>query len=267
MFMKYSTFLGVLLAVMALAGCGSSSSSSPPVILGVISGPWSGTYSLGGGSQVAATGAISAGGFGYFSDQQGNVFMLQSVPSVTPFTSVLVGTAAPGTSFPGQSGIVVFSVNGSYTSTDTATSMQATLSSIDPSTGAPTGLTGNYTLNTKKTYQGTPSLSGLQGQWNGYYLGGTSTGVALNFGTNGSFTGNDANGCSIGGNVVQQDPQTNVFYVNFKAIGSGCPGVMNGLGYLSSTPISGNFGGASGTYLELGIFGLSVAYTAELKLQ
>ncbi|MDE2274364.1 MAG: hypothetical protein KGL00_09225, partial [Gammaproteobacteria bacterium] len=81
------------------------------------------------------------------------------------------------------------------------------------------------------------------------------------------FTGNDANGCAVNGSVVQQDPQTNLFYVNYTATGSGCPGVMNGLGYLSSTPVSGNFGSANGTYLELGIFGLSVAYTAELKLQ
>lgn len=272
MFRKLSAILVALAATSTLTGCGGGSSSSTPTpILFVIPGPWSGTYSLNGSSQVAATGAVSAGGFGYFADSQGNIFMLQSVPSTTPFTSTLIGTPAPGTNFPVVNGVVSFIVNGNYSSSDTSTSMQATLTSYviagSPPTTTTTGLNGNFTLNTSTPYDGKVSLAGLQGQWDGYYLGKTPTAVALDVATNGTFTGNDANGCTLSGTLVQQDPQTNLFYVNFTASGTGCPGVMNGLGFLSSTPISGNFGGAAGTYLELGIFGLNVAYTAELKLQ
>lgn len=263
----------MLLAAAALAGCGgSSSSSAPPTpILEVVPGPWAGTYSLNGGSQAAVAGAISAGGFGYFADSQGNIFLLQSVPNTTPFTSILVGTPASGTNFPIVSGVVSFIVNGNYSSTSTSTSMQATLTSYvmasNPPTTMATGLNGSFTLNTNAPYSAKPSLAGLQGQWNGYYLGKTPAAVALNFASNGSFTGNDANGCTLSGTLVQQDPQTNLFYANLTASGSGCPGVMNGLGYLSSSPISGEFGGAAGTYLELGIFGLSAAHTVEVKLQ
>lgn len=269
MVMKSLTVLATLLAAVALAGCGGSSSSpsTPAAILFVVPGPWSGTYSLNGGSQVAATGAVSAGGFGYFADNQGNVFMLQSVPSTTPFTSVLIGSPAPGTSFPINTGVVTFQVKGEYASTSTSTAMQGTLTAVDATTGLATGLNGTFNLTTSSPYTGTPSVAGLQGQWDGFYLGNTGTATDLVFSANGSFTGNDANGCAVSGSVVQQDPQSNLFYVNYTATGSGCPGVMNGLGYLSSTPVSGNFGSAAGTYLELGIFGLSVAYTAELKLQ
>lgn len=273
MYMNRSAILVMLLAAAALAGCGSSSkSSAPPTpILEVVPGPWAGTYNLNGGSQIAVAGAISAGGFGYFADSQGNIFMLQSVPNTAPFTSILIGTPAPGTNFPIVSGVVPFIVKGTYASSGTSTSMQATLTSYamvgSPPTTTATGLNGNFTLNTNTPYSSTPSLAGLQGQWDGYYLGKTPAAVALNFAGNGSFTGNDANGCTLAGTLVQQDPQTNLFYVNWTASGSGCPGVMNGLGFLSSAPISGNFGGAAGTYLELGIFGLNAAHTVEVKLQ
>ncbi|MGH8292111.1 MAG: hypothetical protein ACRESA_01410 [Gammaproteobacteria bacterium] len=269
MVMKSFTVLALLLAAAVLAGCGGSSSSpsTPAAILFVVPGPWSGTYSLNSGSQVPVTGAVSAGGFGYFADGQGNVFMLQSVPNTTPFTSLLIGSPAPGTNFPKSTGVVTFLAKGEYASTSTSTAMQATLTAIDPTTGLATGLNGTFNLTTSSPYTGTPSVAGLQGQWDGFYLGNTSIAADLTFGSNGSFTGNDANGCTLSGSVVQQDPQSNLFYVNYTATGSGCPGVMNGLGFLSSAPLSGNFGGAAGTYLEFGIFGLSVAYTVELKLQ
>ena len=275
MFSKLSRVLVLPLLVASIAGCGgssSSSSSTPTPILEVVPSAWSGAYSLNGGSKVPVTGAISAGGFGYFADTQGNIFLLQSVPNTTPFTSTLIGSPASGTNFPVVSGVVTFLVNGTYTSTSTSTSMQATFQSFDPVTSTNlgttyTGLNGDFTLNTSTPYSAKPSLAGMQGQWDGYYLGKPATAVALSLATNGTFTGNDANGCALSGSLVQQSPQTNLFYVNFTASGSGCPGVMNGLGFLSSSPVSANFGGASGTYLELGIFGLNVAYTAELKLQ
>lgn len=259
--------LGLGAALCACGGGGGSSSSTPTPILTVIPGPWSGTYSLNNGSSINVSGAISAGGFGFFADSHGNVFMLQSVPNTSPFTSVMIGTAPSGQNLTGSSNTVIFQVKGTFSSTATATSMQASLTSFDPSTGLSTGTNGQFSLNTSSPYSGSVSLAGIQGQWDGYYLGKSSTAVTLTFQANGVFSGNDANGCNVSGSVVQQAPQFNLFYVNYTASGSGCPGVMNGLGYLGSSDSSGSFSQASGTYLYLGLFGLNVAYSAELKLQ
>lgn len=270
MFAKLSAILILLLSSTVLVACGgggSSSSSTPTPILAVVPGPWSGTYSLNNGSDIKTNGAISAGGFGYFADSQGNVFMLQSVPNTSPFTSILIGTAPAGETLAGGSNAVTFQVKGTFSSTATATSMQATLTSYDPSTGLGTNISGQFSLNTSTPYNGTVSLPAMQGQWDGYYLAKTPAAVTLTFQPNGVFSGNDANGCTVSGSLVQQAPQTNLFYVNYTATGSGCPGVMNGLGYLGSSDTSGNFGKASGTYLYLGLFGLNVAYSTELKLQ
>ncbi len=270
MLLKKTTIFISMFICALVTGCGSSSSSSSSsnttVILQVVPGPWSGTYSLNGGSQIAVTGAIASGGFGYFADNQGNVFLIENVPGQSPFTSTAIGTAPPGQTFSDGNRVDTFSVSGTYTSTATATSMQATLTGIDPTTAALTGLNGNLTLNTDVPYAGTPSIAGLLGQWNGYYTGKASTSVVLTLNADGTFTGNDGYGCSISGSLVQQDPGTNLFFVNYLTSGTGCPGIMNGLAYESSKDVSGAFGGAAGNYLYLGLFGLNVAYTAELKL-
>ena len=268
MMLKKTAIFVVIFIGILVAGCGGGSSSSPgtTAILQVVPGPWSGTYSLNGGSGIAVNGAVAATGFGYFADNQGNVFLVENVPESSPFTTTLIGTAPPGQTFPDGNKVDTFSVSGTYTSSATATSMQATLSSIDPATNTSTGLDGTFTLNTDTPYAGTPSLTGLQGQWNGYYVGKASTSVSITVNANGVFSGNDGYGCSISGSLVQQDPGTNLFYVNYLTSGKGCPGVMNGLAYESSKDVSGAFGGAAGTYLYLGIFALNLAYTVELKL-
>lgn len=267
MFLKKTAIFAVICIGVLVAGCGGGSSTTvPSPILEVVPGPWSGTYALGNDSKISVSGTVTAGGFGYFADNQGNVFLLQSVPETSPFTSTLIGTAPPGQTFSDGNSVDTFSVSGSYTSSATTTSMQATLTSIDPTTGASTGLNGSFSLNSSMPYPGTPSLAGLQGQWNGYYLGKASTSVTIMVNADGVFSGNDGNGCNISGSLVQQDPGTNLFFVNYITSGKGCPGIMDGLAYESSKDVSGVFGGAAGTYLYLGIFGLNVAYTTELKL-
>jgi len=270
MFMKKITIFFSIFFCLLVTGCGSSSSSSSSsstsVILQVVPGPWSGTYSLGSSGQIAVTGAVASGGFGYFADNQGNVFLIENVPQQSPFSSTVVGTAPPGQTFTDGNSNDVFSASGTYSSTATATNLQATLTGIDPTTAAATGLNGNFTLKTEAPYAGTPSIAALQGQLSGYYTGKSSTSVVLTINADGTFSGNDGYGCSITGSFVQQNPGTNLFFVNYKTSGGGCPGIMNGLAYVSSKDVSGAFGGATGTYLYMGIFGPSVAYAAELKL-
>lgn len=258
------------------AGCGSGSSSSSSnnttVILQVVPGPWAGTYNLNGGSNIPVTGTVAAGGFGYFADNDGNVFLVENVPQQSPFTTITIGTAPPGQTFPDGKGVDTFSVNGNYTSTATVTHMTASLTGIDPSNFIPsigyatTGVNGNFTLDSTVPYTGIPTIAGLQGQWNGFYIGKVSTSVDITINADGTFSGNDGYGCSISGSLVQQDPGTNTFFVNYIASGSGCPGNMNGLAYESTIDVSGNFGGATGTYFYMGIFSPNVAYSAEFKM-
>lgn len=258
-----------------IAGCGGSSSSpnsNTTVILQVVPGPWSGTYNLGGSSNVPVTGAVSTSGFGYFADKNGYVFMIENVPSQSPFVGTAIGTAPPSQTFPDGNNVDTFTINGTYTSTATATSMDASLTGIDPNDYTTyagyktTGVNGNFTLNSKVTYQGSLSIGALQGQWSGYYIGLSSTSADITINPDGTFDGNDGFGCSITGRLVQQDPGTNLFFVNYKTSGAGCPGFMNGLAYISTKDISGGFGNAAGTYLYMGLFSPSVAYSVELKL-
>lgn len=259
-----------LVISILLVGCGGGSSSSnnttTPAILQVVPGSWSGTYVLGSGSKIAVSGAVSTGGFGYFADNQGNVFMFEEIPDSSPFTSSLIGTAAPGQTFSNGTSADTFSVSGTFSSSATVTTMQATFASIDTSTDTPTGLNGSFTLNSDVPYTGNVTLTGLQGQWSGYYVGKASTSVVFTINADGVFSGNDGNGCSINGSLIQQSPGANLFYVNYTTAGAGCPGAMDGLAFESSKDTSGAFGGVAGTYLYLGIFGRSVAETVELRL-
>ncbi|MGH8398138.1 MAG: hypothetical protein ACRETA_07835 [Gammaproteobacteria bacterium] len=258
-----------------IASCGGSSSTNPAstVVLQVVPGPWTGTYNLNNSSDIPVTGTVSSGGFGYFADKQGNVFMIQFVPQQSPFTSTIIGIAPAGQVFSDGNHIDTFLVNGNYTSTTTETNMTASLTGID--TGnytqyagfATTGFNGNFTMTSFVTDTGTPSVASLTGQWDGYYTGKSSTSVAITINADATISGNDGYGCSISGSIVQQDPGSNVFFVNYIASGSSCPGVMNGLAFESTKDVSGAFGNATGLYLYMGVFSPNVAYSVELKMQ
>ncbi|MGA9855470.1 MAG: hypothetical protein WBR29_09370 [Gammaproteobacteria bacterium] len=276
MSLKTIAIFVVMCISLLTEGCGSSSSSSSSsnttVILQVVPGPWKGTYNLNGSSNIPVTGTVAAGGFGYFADNDGNVFLVENVPEESPFSSIAIATAPSGQTFPDGNSVDTFSVNGNYVSTATSTNMTGSLTGIDPSSYvsyigyATTGVNGNFTLDSTVPYTGTPSIAGLQGQWNGYYTGKTSTSADITINADGIFSGNDGYGCSISGSLVQQDPGTNTYFVNYVSSGSGCPGDMNGLAYESTIDVSGDFSGAAGTYFYMGLFGPNVAYSAEFKL-
>jgi hypothetical protein len=275
MSLKTFTIYVIVCTSLLTAGCSGSSSSSnsnTTVILQVVPGPWKGTYNINGGSNISVTGTVASGGFGYFADDEGNVFLLENVPQQSPFTSIAIGTAPPGQTFPDGNAVDTFTVNGNYDSTATATQITATLTGIDPSNYisyvgySTTGVNGNFSLNSYIPYSGTPTITGLQGQWNGYYVGKASTSVDITINANGTFSGNDGYGCSISGSLVQQDPGTNTFFVNYLSSGPSCPGHMSGLGYESTSDISGDFSGATGKYFYMGIFSPNVAYNVELKM-
>ncbi|MGH8379160.1 MAG: hypothetical protein ACRER7_09390 [Gammaproteobacteria bacterium] len=258
----------VLAGSLLFTACGGGGKSSPaPNTTDVVNvpGPWSGTYQLGSTSSTTnvTTGAVTEDGFGFFADNDGYVFVLSSLPGVSPFASLLTGVAPPGQTFSNGYKTVNFIASGTYAPSSSGISLQASLTEND---GNGT-LTGSIDLATKAAYSGSSTLAGLQGQWSGYYIGkaGTSASLTIN-GTTGSFTGNDGYGCNLSGTITQVAPAANLYYVNLESTGSGCAGVLNGLAYEDTSDTTGVFGGATGPYLYINVLGPNTAYVMELKM-
>ncbi|MGH8283383.1 MAG: hypothetical protein ACRESE_06000 [Gammaproteobacteria bacterium] len=267
MLWKWSKF-AVLAGSLMLAACGGGSSSTPAsntTDVVNVPGSWSGTYQLSSasGSTKVTTGAVTEDGFGFFADDDGYVFVLIGLPGASPFTSALTGVAPPGETFSNGYKTVNFSVSGTYAPSNSGISVQASLTEDDGNGN----LSGSFNLASKAAYSGSSTLTGLQGQWSGYYIGkaGTSADLAIN-GATGAFTGNDGYGCNLSGNITQTAPAINLYYVNLKSAGSGCAGVLNGLAYEGASDTTGVFGGATGTYLYINVLGPNIAYVMELKM-
>lgn len=258
-----SRLIAAFVILPALTGCGGGGNSSSTSL----TGPWSGTYTLSSnsGSANATTGALSSEDDGYFANNNGDVFVLSSLPGTSPFTATLTGIAPPGQTFSNGYSAVNFTVSGSYTSSGSGINMQATFTEND-NQGT---LSGSFNLTSNSPYNGTSTLTGLQGQWSGYYVGQAGTSINLNFGSDGSFAGSDGYGCVLSGSLTPDAPntnQSNLYDVALGSSGEGCAGTVDGLAYESSKDVTGVFGGASGTYLEIVVFGPFTAYVMELKL-
>ncbi|MGA9853540.1 MAG: hypothetical protein WBR15_11495 [Gammaproteobacteria bacterium] len=254
--------IAVFASALALTACGGSSSSTTD-----ISGPWTGTYQLSSssGTTKVTTGAIGSEGLGYFAANDGYTFVLSSLSGTSPFTATLTGIAPPGQTFANGYSSVGFSVSGTYTQVSSGISMQATFTEND-SQGS---LSGSFNLTSRSPYTGTSTLANLQGQWSGVYIGSASTSVSLNFGSTGTFAGNDGYGCELSGSLAQEASNStiyNLYYVTLDSSGSACAGAVDGLAYESSSDVSGQFGGTPGTYLYLAVFGPYSAYIMELKM-
>ncbi len=254
--------IAAFMIMLALTGCGGGSSTTT-----AIAGPWSGTYQLSStsGTTKATMGAYSSNGYGYFADNNGYAFVLSSLSGSSPFTATLTGLAPPGQTFANGYTSVSFAVSGTYTTVASGISMQATFTEND-NQGS---LSGSFDLTSSNPYKGTSTLAGLAGQWSGYYIGNASTSLSLNFSSFGTFAGSDGYGCILNGSLVQDVPNatlTNLYDVSFSGTGVGCTGALSGLAYESSSDVSGQFGGTSGSYLYMAVFGPFTAYIMELKM-
>lgn len=250
-----------MLAAVALAGCGGGSGTASTAMQ---VGPWSGTYSLGSssGTTKATTGALSSNDDGYFADNNGFVYVLSSLPGISPFTATLTGIAPPGQTFANGNSTVTFSVSGTDGTAVSGFNMQGTFTEND-SHGT---LSGNFNLDSGNPYTGTLTLAGLQGQWSGYYIGTAGTSINMNFGPDGTFAGNDGYGCLLSGGMSPDTPNVNLYDVSFASSGVNCIGSLSGLAYISSTDVTGAFGGASGTYVYMMVSDSLAAYVIELKM-
>ncbi len=257
--MRRFCFVAVTFMAVALTACGgggsySNSNSNGPITADV-QGTWSGTYSINGeSSNVPVIGAIAQDGYGFFYDGNGFMYVLPSLSGSTTLSGTLTGYAPPGATFPNGQKQLQFSVSGTVSSTAI--------------TGMFTGdgETGSFSLAPFTPFSGSPSI--VAGQWQGYYAGsaGSSYAVDVTMNANGSFSGNDAFGCTITGNISQV-MGANLFTITATSAGVGCAGNLTGLGFESSTDSFHLFNGAAGTYFYAGLSNASSAFVSEFKLQ
>ena len=244
----------IFFAALNVAACGggggSSSNNSAPTTADV-QGTWSGTYSISGGSSnVPVTSVIEQGGYGFFLDSQGVLYVLPSLSGNSPVSGTVTAYAPVGYTF--QNG-----------QTQEQFSLTATVSSSAiGGTFTGNGETGSFSLTPYTPFPGTPSI--IAGQWQGYYGGSGASAVDITVNANGSFSGNDALGCSITGSFTQVG-NANLFSVSVTSTGAGCAGNLNGLAFESSTDYFNLFGGAAGIYYYVGVSNSSAAFVAELK--
>lgn len=256
-------YLVLLVAVLALSACGKRGS---PSVTPVMAGPWSGFYSIGSNPEPAdaTMGALSADGGGYFANSTGNVYVLYDLSEASPFSASLTVIAPPGqVSSTGQK-IMGFSVTGTYLPLSTGNGINM-LGNFNEDDGAGTA-SGSFNLTSANPYDGTSTLGGLEGEWSGYYIGEAGTSISLNFGSGGTFAGNDGYGCLVNGSMVQDVPDVNLYDVTFTSSGVNCFGSLSGLAYESSNDVTGEFGGATGTYLYVAVYDPLAAYVIELRL-
>lgn len=253
--------MGTIAVLLSLAGCGGGSSNSASTNG---TGPWLGSYTLSTSPAFtnATMGAFSSAGDGYFADNNGDVYVLTDVTGSAPFTANLTAIAPPGQVFTSGQSAINFSVTGTYLPASSGINMRATFVESD-NQGT---LSGSFNLTSDNPYSGTSTLSNLMGQWSGYYAGSASTSVTLDFGSAGTFAGNDGYGCVITGSLAPDASNVDLYDVAFNSSGQDCLGSLQGLAYESSTDVTGAFGGASGTYLYLAVYSTFSAYLMELKL-
>jgi hypothetical protein len=253
---KYIAFLVTVL----LAGCGGgggssgsgSSSMGDPVTYDIQS-TWSGSYSISGEpADVPVTAVIAQSGYGFFYDSNGDVYVLPTLDGGPILSGTLTAYAPKGTTFPDGKATEQFQVTGSVSNT----TISGTFSG--------NGETGSFSLATFTSFTGTPSI--IAGQWQGYYVGTTSSAVDITMNTNGSFTGSDADGCTISGSLTEIQ-STNIFQVSVNSVGAGCAGQLSGLAFESSSDYNNLFGGAMGTYYYVGASNANSAFVAAFLVQ
>ena len=251
----------VLLAAALLVGCNGSNSSSgstssstgnDPVTF-LIQGTWNGSYSISGGpANVAVTSVIAQSGYGFFYDSSGYVYVLPTLNGGPFMSGTLTAYAPAGTTF----------TNGQTTEQFTVTGTVSNMNISGSFTG--NGETGSFTLTRYTPFSGTPSI--VAGQWQGYYAGTNAAAVDITMNANGSFSGSDANGCTITGTLTQIQ-SSNLFQVSADSSGAGCAGQLSGLAFESSSDYFNLFGGAAGTYYYVGASNASDAFVAEFLAQ
>lgn len=256
--MRSSLKLSVLLSLSMLAACGGDSSNSNSQ---GVQGLWSGTFDTVGffappDVSYNVVGGIGAGGEALFFDSKGDVFTLSPVVNSSgAYTGTVYGYTAFNPTTPAQSTAQLSHLSG----TVRPTTIQISAFGIDKG--------GTLNVTPYAAYSGTPSFSA--GVWQGYYLG-TASSLSLSVDAAGRINGADASGCTVTGVITQVKPNQNLYEVTYLAaaasgpVAGACGGAFAGLGFISSSDMSGKLG--SGTFFYVVLTGSSEVYVLEFKM-
>ncbi len=255
-------FIAIAVSIAAsLAGCGGSSpvsnsggtggGAAPSV---VANGAYSGSYTVQGVGSSNIVGAIGQAGIGYFADSLGFVYVLPAIPSSGTISGSLTGYAPPGQTFQSGQRVQQFAVTGSASGA-TASTISGTFNGG--------GESGTFSLSSLSISSATQAS--LTGQYSGAYWGSSGSRVNVTISSSGAISGSDGLGCLLSGSAT---PATgNVLTITVSATGSGCAGSLSGIGFASTSDLSGIFSGAAGSYLYFGGSNTASAFAAELKQQ
>jgi len=246
----------IALAMLLLTACGgggSSSSSNVPTTADVQE-TWSGTYSVTGGpGNVPIMAAIEQGGYGFFFDPSGVIYVLPSLSGSTTLSGTITAYAPAGSTFPNGQTQEQFALTGTASS------------SLLSGTFSGNGETGAFSL-TPWVYPAPASVIFSPGPLPGFYGGpGAAAAVDLTMNANGTFSGSDAFGCTITGSIASSNI-FNIFNVSLSSVGAGCAGNLSGLGFLSNTDVFSSFGVGSFTAFYMGVSNGTNGFIAEFDL-
>ena len=252
-----SIFVTALISLLCSCGGGSGGSGNSAPTTANVQGEWSGSYSISGvASSTPITAVIESGGFGFFLDSSGVIYVLPVLNGSTTVTGTITAYAPLGYTFTDGHTQDQFNLTG--TASDT---------SITGTFGG-NGETGTFTLSKYTPFSGTPSI--ISGSYQGFYIGSGEAAVDITMNSNGTFSGNDGNGCTIAG-TASLVGSANLIAVAVDSTGTSttpgivCAGTLTGLGFESSTDAFGLFGGAAGTYYYFGVSNANSAFVAEFK--
>jgi len=238
----------------AVGGGGGSGGGATAAVQGV----WIGSYSINGTSgSTPVIAVIAEGGYAFFYDEFGNVYVLPKLTGSTTLKGTLSAYAAFGGTFPDGHTAESFSLSG----TASDTSITGTFSG--------NGETGSFALTSLATQStGVSGLADLAGNAGGFYFGSGTAAVALTIQASDVFAGTDANGCNLVGTFAKVQANPLLVAVTVKSSGSSgaCAGSMTGLGFVTDSDLGNLFGGAAGNYLYVGVSNSNAAFAAELRL-
>lgn len=220
-------------------------------------GVYFGFYTPNDGSKpLPVYGAILPKKHAYFGDSDGDLYILPDDITNGDFTDTVTAYPPFDQTFSNGDTQRSFNLSGhANASNDTVTDITGILSG---DTGG-----GSFTLNHKDISKPPPSLVNLAGTYQGYYWG-PGTAISLTLNTDGSFTVNDAYGCS-GNGTLSVNSDYNLLQLSATLSGNSvCAGTVNGLGFTDTADLGDLFNNKSGTYIYLGASNANTGFVAEL---
>ncbi|MDE2023822.1 MAG: hypothetical protein KGL00_09780 [Gammaproteobacteria bacterium] len=252
-----TNFLGLIVLLGFFSGCGNGGSSAPPPPPIPVQGIYYGQYTVtGAASPVDVYGAIDSGGFAYFADEYGTLYVLPTITDTGTLGGTMTAYASAGQTFSNGQSVTTFQVNASISSDGVFVSGEF----------SQTGETGTFQLNYEPLT--ISNVTASAGVYQGFYWGnGGNTAITLTLSPNNTFSGTDGFGCQISG-AITPIPGYNLFTVTADSTGQAvCAGNVSGLGFAGTDDLTGQFGGVPGVYFYVGAANAKAGFTAEFKAQ